>query len=670
MSTKDRIDELRDTIKQHDYYYYVLDQPRISDSDYDALFQELLALEKEHPEYVRSDSPTQRVGHTPLKAFRPFHHESKMYSLDNAFKEEDIQNWYQKLSRIADISGCSFVAEPKLDGLSIEILYENGVLVSAGTRGDGLVGEDVTQNVKTIRSIPLHVHPFAKMHSEVVLPSFRVRGEIIMQEADFIALNKYRKDHDEPLFANPRNAAAGSLRQLDPAITNQRKLTAYFYFLTDFHEEHKPLRYHSDVLDYLKQLGFPVNPEISVVDSLANLYAYQRELLSKRTSLPYDIDGAVYKINDRRLWNVLGSTSRAPRWAIAYKFQAESGSTVLADIRISVGRSGILTPVAVLEPVPIGGVTVSSATLHNEDEIMRKDVRIGDTVIVQRAGDVIPEILRVDLNKRPSHSQPFQMPTHCPICKTKVYRKPGEAYIRCTNIECPARIEESFSYFVSKNGMDIDGLGKKLIQKLLQERMVESIPDIFELQEKDLMHLEGFQSKLAHKIVQAIQMAKNLPLWRFMAAIGIEGVGENTAKLLCQYYSSIDEFLQATYEDLDHIPGIGPETATNIVQYIHNPTNVDMIERCKKVGCTFTNTGKKTPIASKIADKSFVITGTLSIPRNDMKKKIEDRGGLVKNTVTSQTDFLLYGDNPGSKLAKAIALNIPTITEKELEELL
>ncbi|MDD4614673.1 MAG: NAD-dependent DNA ligase LigA [Caldisericia bacterium] len=670
MSIKDRIDYIRESIKQHDYYYYVLDQPQISDEAYDVLFQELLQLEKEHPEFNSPHSPTQRVGHSPLQSFPPFHHPSKMYSLDNAFSDEDIHNWYQKLSRITDITKCSFVAEPKLDGLSIEILYENGFLVSAGTRGDGFTGEDVTQNVKTIRSIPLSVHPFAKMHSVEVLPTFRVRGEIIMKEADFTALNQYRDSRKEPLFANPRNAAAGSLRQLDSAITRQRQLTAYFYFLTDFHQESDALRYHSDILTYLKHLGFLVNPEIQVLPTFQDLFVYQKNILTKRPSLQYEIDGAVYKINDRRLWDLLGTTSRAPRWAIAYKFQAESATTILTDIRISVGRSGILTPVAVLEPVSIGGVTVSSATLHNENEIARKDIRIGDTVFVQRAGDVIPEILRVDISKRPSHSMPFKMPTHCPVCETEVYRSPNEAYIRCTNLECPAQIEERFSYFVSKNGMDIEGLGKKLIQKLYKENIVQSIPDIFIIQEEDLVQLDGFQSKLAQKIVQAIQSAKNRPLWRFISAIGIEGVGENTAKLLCQYYSTIDEFLHATYDDLYAIPGIGPETATNIAQYIHHPKNVDMIERCKKVGCSFSNTDKKIPIASKIVGKSFVITGTLSISRNDMKKKIEDKGGFVKNAVTANTDFLLLGENPGSKLSKAIELNIPTCTEEELEDMI
>jgi DNA ligase (NAD+) len=671
MPVQKRIAYLKEVIKKQDYYYYVLDQPQMTDAEYDSLFQELLRLEQEHPHFRTSDSPTQRVGHKPLQSFPPFPHPSKMYSLDNAFTDEDIQNWIQRLSRITDISGCTFVGEPKLDGLSIEILYKNGEFVSAGTRGDGVIGEDVSQNVKTIRSIPLSIHPFAKLHSVDVLPSFRVRGEIIMKEEDFLRLNQEREKRGEPLFANLRNAAAGSLRQLDSSITNQRKLTAFFYFMTDFEESTEiSLQYHSDILSYLRNLGFPVNPEIQILPTIEDIFSYQQSLLTKRVSLPYEIDGAVYKINDRYLWKTLGTTSRAPRWAIAYKFQAVNATTVLKDIRISVGRSGILTPVAVLEPVSIGGVTVSSATLHNEGEIQRKDIRIGDTVVVQRAGDVIPEVMRVELSKRPSDAKVFHMPTHCPVCYTEVLNNPEEAYVRCVNLECPARIEESFAYFVSKNGLDIEGLGKKLIQKLTHEKIIHSIPDLFLIQDEDLMQLEGFQEKLAHKVVQSIQEAKKRPLWRFITAIGIEGVGENTAKLLCKQYNTVDALSEASFEDLCQIQGIGTETATNILHYIHHPKNIAMINTCKELGCSFTNdlyTAQNSSLT--LSGKSFVITGTLSISRNEMKKKIEKLGGSVKNSISSNTDYLLYGVNPGSKYAKAQELQVPSITEKEFEEL-
>ncbi len=671
MSAQERIDFLKEVIKKQDYYYYVLDQPQMTDADYDSLFQELLRLEQENPHLRTSDSPTQRVGHESLQSFPPFSHPSKMYSLDNAFTDEDIQNWIQRLSRITDISKCTFVGEPKLDGLSIEILYEKGEFVSAGTRGDGTIGEDVSQNVKTIRSIPLSVHPFAKLHSVEVLPSFRVRGEIIMKEEDFLRLNQEREKQGEPLFANPRNAAAGSLRQLDSSITHQRKLTAFFYFMTDFRESTGiPLQYHTDILSYLHSLGFPVNPEIQTLRTINELFAYQQSILAKRALLPYEIDGAVYKINDRHLWATLGTTSRAPRWAIAYKFQAVNATTILKDIRISVGRSGILTPVAVLDPVSIGGVTVSSATLHNEGEIQRKDIRIGDTVVVQRAGDVIPEVMRVELSKRPSDAEVFQMPAYCPVCHTEVLKNPQEAYIRCVNLECPARIEESFAYFVSKNGLDIEGLGKKLIQKLLHEKIIQSIPDLFLIQDEDLIQLEGFQEKLAHKVVQSIQEAKKRPLWRFIAAIGIEGVGENTAKLLCKRYDTVHALLEATFDDLCQIQGIGTETATNILHYIHHPKNIAMIRRCKGLGCSFTNdlhTIQDTSLP--LSGKSFVITGTLSISRDEMKKQIEKLGGSVKNSISKNTDYLLYGANPGSKYEKARELRVPSITEKEFEEL-
>jgi DNA ligase (NAD+) len=671
MSIKDLISSLKKQIQAHNYRYYVLDDPNVSDQTYDTLFKQLKQLEESNPEFITMDSPTQRVGDEPLASFDRFIHKSKMYSLDNAFNNEDIDNWIQKLSRIVDISESPIVAEPKLDGLSIEIEYKNGILSSAGTRGNGLIGEDVTLNVRTIKSVPLSIVSTAKLNNVLFPDSFRIRGEIIMKDSDFTLLNKSRKEKGEAEFANPRNAAAGSLRQLNPTITSKRKLAAYFYFLTDYDTKEFHFSTHYEILGFLQKLGFPVNPEIVLLKSFNDIENYQTNLQKKRNSLPYEIDGTVFKINAIELWDKLGFTARAPRWAIAYKFQAERVYTTINAIRVSVGRTGTLTPVAELEPIMVGGVTVSNATLHNYSEVKKKDVRINDTVLIQRAGDVIPEVIEVDVSKRPKISEPLGVPILCPICNSEVYNNPEEIYIRCNNVNCPARIEESFFHFVSKSGMDIDGLGKQLMTRLIKEGLVSSIPDVYLLKTEDLMKMDGIKEKLATKLILAIQESKQRPFWRFLSAIGIEGVGETTSKLLIKYFKSPEDFLKADKDKLTSIPGIGPETANNITNYIHNPINVSMIKKCLVLGFVFSNEAFALPTNNlPLSGTSFVISGTLTVSRNSMKETIESLGGDVKNAIASKTSFLIAGENPGSKFDKAEKLGVKILTEIDFNNLL
>ncbi|MCK5848116.1 MAG: NAD-dependent DNA ligase LigA [Caldisericia bacterium] len=670
MSLKDLISSLKKQIQAHNYRYYVLDDPNVSDQEYDAMFKQLKKLEESNPELITVDSPTQRVGHEPLNSFQRFIHKSKMYSLDNAFNKEDIDNWVQRASRINDITHSPIVAEPKLDGLSIEIAYDNGILTSAGTRGNGLVGENVTLNVRTIKSIPLSIISTAKFNNVKLPSSFRVRGEIIMKNSDFVTLNESRRISGDTEFANPRNAAAGALRQLNPTVTSQRNLTAYFYFLTDYDSNEFHFSSHHEILDFLKKLGFPVNPEIKQLKSFNEIENYQLSLQKKRFNLPYEIDGSVFKIDNIELWEKLGFTSRAPKWAIAYKFQAERVYTTIHAIRISVGRTGILTPVAELKPILVGGVTVSNATLHNYSELKKKDIRVLDTVIIQRAGDVIPEVIEVDISKRPNNSVPLLVPTHCPVCNSEVYNNPEEIYIKCINVNCPARIEESFFHFVSKSGMDIDGLGKQLMSRLIKEDIVFSIPDIYLLQPKDLMKMEGIQRILANKLILSIQESKQKPFWRFLSAIGIEGVGETTAKLLVKYFNGPKDFLLASKEMLIAIPGIGPGTAENIINYIHNSTNVDMVNKCVELCFTFSNDSPKSSSNNlPLLGISFVISGTLSVSRDTIKETIESLGGSVKSAISSKINFLISGENPGSKFDKAKTLGVKILSEDDFRNL-
>jgi DNA ligase (NAD+) len=663
-------ESLRKRIDLYDYHYYVLDQPLVSDLTYDSLYQELRDIEEKYPELIREDSPTQRINAKPLPKFSTLLHKTPMLSLDNAFLEEDMTAFEQRIKKLLpDQEVVSYVGEPKLDGLSIELIYEKGLLVGAATRGDGTLGEDVTQNIRTIRSIPLTVIPQASESHTLYPKSFRVRGEVIMLHQDFIALNKERELKGETLFANPRNAAAGSLRQLDAKITSQRKLTAFFYFLTDY----SPFEFSTqiEILTFLKKLGFKTSPETTLLGNLSEVIQYYQKIVMKRTDFPYEIDGVVYKVNSLKQWNTLGYTAKTPRWAIAWKFKASNGETKIVDIIINVGRSGILTPVAIMEPVKIGGVTITHATLHNEDEIARKDIHIGDWVLVQRAGDVIPEVIEVLFDKRDSSVKTFSMPKNCPVCGSETARLPEQAYVRCLNANCPARVKETFAYFVSKSGMDIEGLGGKIIDKLIDTGTIRSIADIYRLTTVDLLKLPGFQEQSSTKLIQAIEKSKTIELGKFLCSLSIEGVGESTAKLITQKYPAFQDIINLSVESLLAIPGIGPITAVSLFDFFRNEKNRELIQELLNLGITLVERQEKAISELLLAGKQFVITGTLAgRSREETKALIESLGGKVGSSVTSKTMFLLCGKDPGSKLDAANKLNIKILSEDDFNKLL
>ena len=669
MDTKDRIEQLKEIINYHDHKYYVLDDPEISDAEYDKLYRELKEIEELHPEYVTPDSPTQRVGGKPLNKFNTIMHKSPMLSLENVIENEEIIQYDQRLKRLLDANiELQYVGEPKLDGLSIELIYRNGYLEGASTRGDGIRGEDVTQNIKTIKSIPLTVIRAADSW-KIKLPSeFRVRGEIVMFINDFLELNRKREIDDEVLFSNPRNAAAGSLRQLDPSITSQRKLNAFFYYMVDY----DILRFdnHYDILECLKKLGFKINNEIRILNGINEVISYHDYLQNNRNRFQYEIDGAVLKLNSLSLWDKAGYTSKNPRWAVAFKFSPRTAKTIIQNIEVNVGRTGIITPVAILEPVKIGGVTVSRASLHNEDEIKNKDIRVGDTVIVQRAGDVIPDVLEVDFNKRKPGSNIFRMPEFCPICNSKTVRNINEAYVKCINANCPAKIEEGFIHFVSKAGMDIDGLGDKIIKKLLKNCKLKSLSDIYKLSIEDLLELDGFKDKSSENIINSINNSKKRELWRFLTAIGIEGVGEYTAKLLSNNFHSLERIMLLKEEELLEIKGIGKETAFNIVSFLKEEKNCQLIKELLSYNLILTVESDMIEIRN-FENFTFVLTGTFSkYTRDQLKELIEKRGGKVVDTVSKNTDYLLLGEKAGSKLLKARELEIKIISEDKLEKFL
>jgi DNA ligase (NAD+) len=668
MDPAEKWEALRKQIELYDYHYYVLDQPLASDLAYDTLYLELKKLEQEHPELIREDSPTQRVNDQPNLKFSTLPHKTPMLSLDNAFTEEEMVSFDQRVRKIlGESEEVSYIAEPKLDGLSIELIYENGQLVGAATRGDGIVGEDVTQNIRTIRSIPLSVVPHAARNHVSFPPSFRVRGEVIMLHQDFIALNRERERAGEGLFANPRNAAAGSLRQLDSRITKQRKLTVFFYYLTDF----EPFSFsgQEDILLYLKQLGFKTNPETKVVHSISDIFSYYQYIAAKRAELPYEIDGVVYKVNSLSQWKTLGFTAKSPRWAVAWKFKASIGETKILDITVNVGRSGILTPVAVMEPVKISGVTITNATLHNEDEIARKDIHIGDWVLIQRAGDVIPEVIEVLFEKRDASVRSFSMPKYCPVCRSETVRLPGQAYVRCTNIYCPARVKETITYFVSKAGMDIEGLGGKIIDKLIESGTIRSIADIYRITEEDLLKLPGFQEKSSAKLLQSIKKSKTIELWKFLCSLSIEGVGETTSKLITKVFPSLDLLASAPINSMLQVPGIGPITAESLFVFFQNPNNLALIKELLNLGIHLMESSQKTAQTS-LSGKQFVLTGTLaSFSREKAKLLIESMGGKVSGSVSSKTDYLLCGKDPGSKMEIAKQNNVTILSEEDFIEL-
>lgn len=657
-----QIDNLRKTLRQYEYEYHVLDNPTVPDSEYDRLFHQLKALELEHPEFLTSDSPTQRVGAKPLSGFSQIRHEIPMLSLDNAFSDEEFNAFVKRIEDrlIVLPNPLTFCCEPKLDGLAVSILYVNGVLTQAATRGDGTTGEDITANIRTIRNIPLQLltdNPPARLE---------VRGEVFMPHAGFERLNEYALEHGEKTFANPRNAAAGSLRQLDPNITSKRPLVLNAYGIGIAEGVELPNTHYAR-LQWLKSIGIPVNPEIRLCNGTNEVLDFYRDIQNKRSSLGYDIDGTVLKINDIALQNELGFISKAPRWAIAYKFPAQEELTVLNDVEFQVGRTGAITPVAKLEPVFVAGVTVSNATLHNGDEIERLNIAIGDTVVIRRAGDVIPQIIGVLHERRPDNAKPIIFPTNCPVCDSQIIRIEGEAVARCTGgLFCAAQRKEALKHFVSRKAMDIDGVGGKLIEQLVDRELVHTPADLFKLDLTTLTRLERMGAKSAENALNSLEKAKSTTLARFIFALGIREVGEATALNLANHFKTLDALKAADLEELQQVPDVGEVVANRIFVFWREAHNVAVVDDLIAQGVHWETVEVKEASENLFKDKTVVLTGTLTqMGRNDAKALLQQLGAKVSGSVSSKTDFVIAGDAAGYKLAKAQELNITVLTEEE-----
>ena len=665
MSTRTKIDNLRSELNDHNYRYYVLDDPVISDAEYDRLLRELQSLEDTHPELITDDSPTQRVGALPLEGFGNIEHRIPMQSLANAMDSDELLAFHDRLiRRLGKEQAIEYIAEPKLDGLAVELVYENGQFVNGSTRGDGTTGEDITQNLKTIRAIPLAL----RVETQSAPALLEVRGEVFISKDDFKKLNKQQEENDKPVFANPRNAAAGSLRQLDSGITATRPLSIFCYQAGVV--EGTTFETHSEFLAALQNWGFPVNPEIKILNGIEEAITFHSNLKSHRNSLPYEIDGSVIKVNNYALREELGVRSRSPRWAIAGKFKAQQETTVIEDIVLSVGRTGAVTPVAKLQPVKVGGVVVSNVTLHNQDEIDRKDIRVGDTVLIQRAGDVIPQVVKVIKEKRPSNTSPFKMTNTCPECDHDVYRPEDEVVARCQNLSCPAQVKRRIEHFVSKNAMDIDGVGEKLIDQLVEKNLVKSVDDLYHLTLDQLSELERMAEKSAKNTISAIDNSKSTTFHRFVHALGIRNVGEHVAKVLEKSFTgNIEIFMKTNAEVLEDIDEVGPIVAETIVKFWADETNINIVNNCFKLGISLELVKNETE--QIFMGKTFVFTGSLqSITRKEGKEIVEARGGRAAGSVSAKTDYIVAGENAGSKLKKAEKLGIPVLTESEFMDLI
>lgn len=671
MSGKDiarEVERLRQQIEEHNYRYFVLDAPTISDAEYDELFRRLVRLEEEHPELRSPTSPTQKVGAPPAERFETVRHSLPMLSLANAMDENELREFDERVRRALHAAGpVEYVAEPKLDGVGVELVYEAGALVVASTRGDGINGENVTANVKTIRSVPLRLRP---ARGAPVPRRLEVRGEVILPKAEFEKLNAEREARGEPRFANPRNAAAGSLRQLDSRITAARPLDIFCYAPGLI--EGADIASQWEFLDHLKKWGLRTNPESRLCHGCEAVIEYYRRMAARRAQLSYDADGIVAKVNSFELQRRLGVVSRSPRWAIAFKFKAQQGRTRVLDIVPSVGRTGIITPTAELEPVSVGGVTISSASLHNMDEVERKDVRIGDTVIIERAGDVIPYVVSVVPGARTGKERKFRMPERCPACGSKVVREEGEAAYRCIGLRCPAKLRESIRHFASKHALDIDGLGEKLVAQLTESGLVKDVADLYDLgrpeKRKILVGLERMGEKSAQNLLDAIEASKDTTLPRFINALGIPQVGEHTAEVLADSFGSLAALRRATEQELLAVREIGPATAREIRAFFALPENARVVDRLLAAGV---RPGWKPRARSgKLAGKTFVLTGALSAPREEVTREIESHGGKVTSSVSRNTDYLVVGEAAGSKLDKARKLGVKTLDERGLRELL
>ncbi|HHY26738.1 MAG TPA: NAD-dependent DNA ligase LigA [Desulfitobacterium dehalogenans] len=652
-----RIKALREQIEEANYQYYGLDQPTLSDAEYDALIQELIRLEEEHPEFLTSDSPSQRVGGYIAKEFSKVRHAEALLSLDNAFNAGDLLEFDRRVRSM--VAKAEYVVELKIDGLTVALTYEDGALVRGATRGDGEVGEEITANVKTIPAIPLRLRKSGGR--------LDVRGEGYMPKGSFLRLNQEREDAGQPLFANPRNAAAGSLRQLDSKITAQRKLGYFAYQVLT--PEGAELASQSAVLDYLKEQGFSVNPEYRIFTAIEDVITYCDEVAGKRHSYPYDIDGLVIKVNDIAQQRELGFTAKSPRWAIAYKFPAEQVETVVEDIVIRVGRTGVLTPTANLTPVFVAGSTVSRATLHNLDNIRTKDVRIGDRVLIQKAGDVIPEVVKILPEKRTGSERIFEMPQTCPECQSPVIREEGEAAHRCTSITCPARQREAIIHFVSRDAMNIDGLGPAVIYQLLEAGLIKDAADLYALEYDPLIQLERMGKKSAENLLKAIEDSKERGLASLIFALGIRHVGEKAGKILAQKYGAMEELEKAGVEELQEIPDVGPAMAQSVAQFFQQESTHPFLDKLRQAGVTMRAQRSAKP--QIFAGKSIVVTGSLERwDRQYVETMIEEFGGKAASSVSKKTAFVVAGEKAGSKLIKAKELGIPVLTEEEFVKLL
>ena len=664
------LDLLRKQIRFHNYRYHVLDDPEVPDAEYDRLMRQLQALEKEHPDLVTSDSPTQRVGDEPVASFGTVQHQLPMLSLDNAFSEEELREFHRRVSdRLEledDADTLRYMAEPKLDGAAVSLLYENGQLVRGATRGDGMKGEDITHNVRTIESVPL------RLIGEDYPESLEVRGEVYMPKAGFEAYNERARAAGEKTFVNPRNAAAGSLRQLDPKLTAERPLDIYVYSVGLVEGGNLPGN-HSEILDQLQDWGFKICPERRVVEGIDGCLAFYKEIGARRNSLGYEIDGVVYKVDNLLQQRELGSVSRAPRWAIAHKFPAQEELTTVLVVEFQVGRTGAVTPVARLEPVFVGGVTVSNATLHNIDELHRKDVRVGDTVTIRRAGDVIPEVVGVIAARRPKGTRRVQLPRECPVCGSAVAREDGEAVARCTGgLFCSAQRAEALKHFVSRRAMDIDGLGSKLIEQLVSIGRIETPADLYQLSKEELAEMERMGEKSAENLITSIEKSKSTSLSRFLFALGIREVGEATAAALASHFGKLPSIMSATEDELLAVPDVGPVVASRIRHFFDEQHNRDVIQLLQDFGIKWPESEpQKISQDGPLFGKTFVLTGTLSsMARDEAKGLIQERGGKVTGNVSKKTDFVVFGEKPGSKLSKAQKLEVATLDEQAFEQLL
>jgi DNA ligase (NAD+) len=661
-----KIDALREQIRHHEYRYFVLDDPEISDFDFDQLVEQLKKFERDNPDLITPDSPTQRVGGKPREGVVKVPHSSPMLSLDNTYTEEELRAWEHRVHELSGRKDVDYVGELKLDGMSLALVYEDGKLARGVTRGDGTVGEDVTLNIRTVRSIPLAI-PKEKLKKAGIPADFEVRGELLMPISSFKKMNEEREAKGLAVFANPRNATAGTVRQLDASVTAQRRLDFFPYILLQSGRTY--LDRHWEALEALDQAGFKVNLNRTLARNMEEVWRFIRGWEEKRETLPYEIDGVVVKVDRTGLQRELGFTGKAPRWAIAYKYAARAGITRIEGIRVQVGRTGKLTPVAELAPVAIGGTTVRNATLHNMDEIERLGVKIGDWVQVERGGDVIPKVVKVvDDKDHPRGHETFHMPEKCPVCGTKVVKTEGEVDYRCVNANCPAKLRETILHYASRGVMNIDGMGDALVTQLTDRGLVKNVADIYKLTKADLLSLERMGEKSAQNVLNEIEASKKLPLERVIFGLGIPFVGERTAQFLAEHFGSLDALMNASQEDLEEVNEVGPRIAESIRKFFEEPRNRDLVNRLRDAGLTLS--GKKRERGTKLAGKTFVLTGTLlKYTRDEAKKLIEDAGGRVSGSVSKKTDYVVAGSDAGSKLDKAKELGVAVIEEKEMEKL-